>query len=331
MKKHLINAVVGLGFASIFLFLTLRNKPIDEIFSLLGEAHTGWIFASIIFLGLIFLLRSLRWQLFLSNSGETASLKNVSYSLLLGTFINAFTPKLGEVVRCTSLEKSTGISTSKAMGTVISDRAWDLVVLILGVLLVLLIESERLGSLVLASFRSLFDSLGNKLQNILLALFLIVLIIIIIWFLARKFGLADKIKKFGKGVGSTAKMTFRIKRSGAFTAYTLAIWAFMVLMNYACLKALPSTDELSLYFAVVALFIGTLGWAIPSPAGIGTSHYFILQLFIIFGLNEQSGIAYGILINGVQVIITIIAGALAVATVYLLRLIRSSRANNSEQ
>ncbi len=331
MKKHLINAAVGISFASIFMFLTLRNKPMGEIFSLLGKAKPGYILLSIFFLGLIFLLRTLRWQLFLSNNEENAPLKHVAYSLLLGTFINAFTPKLGEIVRCTSLEKSTGISTSKAMGTVISDRVWDLVVLISGVILVLLFEFDRLGSLVLEGFGNLFSSIGNRIIGILIFALIIISVILIAWFLAKRYGLADRIRNFGKGVASTARTTFRIKRSRIFALYTLIIWILMILMNYACLKALPSTDNLSLYFAAVALFIGTLGWAIPSPAGIGTSHFFILQLFILFGLNEQSGVAYGLLINGVQVLITLGSGAIMLAAVYLYRILRPLPQKNAEQ
>lgn len=322
MKKHLLNAIIGIGFASVFMFLTLRNKPLDEIFLLLREADTIWILASIVMLGFIFVIRSSRWQLFLNNNGEYPRFRHVAYSLLLGTFLNSFTPKLGEVVRCTSLEKSTGISTSKAMGTLISDRVWDLVVLITGVILVLLLESDRLGSLVVGGLKTLLSSMGNKLSGVLLIILVILAVIVIAWVLARRFGLAEKIKNFGRGVASTAKMTFRIKKSRRFALLTLLIWVLMILMNYACLKALPSTDSLSLYFAMVALFIGTIGWAIPSPAGIGTSHFFILQLFILFGLDEQAGIAYGILINGVQVVITIVSGTLMVAGVYIYRIFR---------
>ncbi len=331
MKKHLINSAAGIGFASLFMFLTLRNKPMGEIFSLLAEARTGWILSSIVFLSLIFLFRTLRWQLFLNNNHENAPLKHVAYSLLLGTFVNAFTPKLGEVIRCTSLEKSTGISTSKAMGTVISDRIWDLVVLFSGVIIILLFEFEKLGSLVVEAFKTMFSSFGNNITGILIIILIIVSVILSAWYLAKRFGLSEKIRIFWKGVISTARKTFRIKRSQTFALYTLLIWILMILMNYACLRALPSTDNLSLYFAAVALFIGTLGWAIPSPAGIGTSHFFVLQLFILFGLSKESGVAYGLLINGVQVIITLGSGVLMLTAVYIYRIIKPLPESESEQ
>ena len=325
MKKHILNAVTGLALATLFLYLTLRDKPLDEILLLIKEARPDWIIVSVLMLLVVFTFRALRWKLLLKNTGENPALKDVSYSLLLGIFINSFTPKLGEVVRCTSLQKSSGIDTSKSLGTVISERIYDLLTLIAGILIILLFESDRLGSLVVNAFRNLFISLKNNVIMIFLTIAILLVIIAALWYLVKKFGVAGKIKEFARGVASTAKMTFKIKNSRNFSIQTLLIWATMILMNYACLRALPSTESLSLYFAMVTLFIGTIGWAIPSPGGIGTSHFFILQLFILFNLNKETGIAYGILVNGLQVLFTIIAGFMTVSIVYIVRFFKLSK------
>ncbi|MDX2413667.1 MAG: lysylphosphatidylglycerol synthase transmembrane domain-containing protein [Bacteroidales bacterium] len=325
MKKHIINAVTGIVIASIFLFLTLRNKPLDEIFSLIKEARLNWILLSVGMLVIVFILRSLRWKLILNNTGTRPRFQDVAYSYLLGVFVNSFTPKLGEVIRCTSLEKSSGIETSKSLGTVISERIYDLLALIIGIIIILFIESDRLGSLVTGAFRGLFVSIGNNAASIVLFSAGGVLLIALIWFGAKKIGFAAKVKDFFKGVASTARMTFRIKNSRNFALQTILIWAVMVLMNFAVLKSLPSTDSLSLYFAMVSLFIGTIGWAIPTPGGIGTSHFFVLQLFILFNLNEETGIAYAVLVNGLQVVFTILAGFIAVAVVSIIRFINQNK------
>lgn len=326
MRKHIINAVTGLLLASVFLYLTLRNKPLDEIFILLREANLNWILVSGIFLALVFVLRSLRWKLLLNNTGASPKFTDVSYSYLLGVFVNSFTPKLGEVVRCTSIEKSSGIETSKSFGTVISERFYDLAALVTGILIILLFESDRLGSLVANAFKNLFAGIGSRVLVILIYIAAGLAIGVLLWMLARKFGLAGRIKNFARGVASTAKMTFRIKQSRNFALQTVLIWGVMILMNYAVLRSLPATESFSLYFAMVALFIGTIGWAIPSPGGIGTSHFFILQLFILFNLNEETGIAYGILINGLQVFFTIAAGFLAVSIVTIIRTLKRKKA-----
>lgn len=326
MRKHIINAVTGILLASLFLWLTLRNQPINDIFLLIREARLKWILLSLAMLLLIFVLRSIRWKLLLNNTGANPKLSDVAYSLLLGVFINSFTPKLGEVVRCTSLQISTGIKTSKSLGTVISERVYDLLTLLAGILLILLLESERLGSLVVDAFKNLFENIGSGKGTFLIYLAIGILLVIIVWQIVKRSGISVKIKTFVKGVLSTARMTFKIKNSRNFAIQTILIWCVMILMNYGVLRSLPSTDSLSLYFAMVTLFIGTIGWAIPSPGGIGTTHFFVLQLFILFNLNEETGIAYAVLVNGLQVVFTIITGFLAVSIVSILRFIRKRKA-----
>ena len=331
MRKHIINAVTGLLLASVFLYLTFRNKPLDEIFLLLKEANLYWILVSGILLAIVFILRSLRWKLLLNNTGARPRFADVSYSYLLGVFVNSFTPKLGEVVRCTSIERSSGIETSKSFGTVISERFYDLAALVTGILIILIFESDRLGSLVANVFRSFFSGIGSKALSIIIYIALGLLLVYVLWLLAKRFGLARRIKNFARGVASTAKMTFKIRKSRNVVLQTNLIWGVMILMNYAVLKSLPATEDLSLYFAMVALFIGTIGWAIPSPGGIGTSHFFVLQLFILFNLNEETGIAYGILINGLQVVFTLVAGFLAVSIVTIIRTLKRKKHIADEQ
>lgn len=321
MRKGIINALTGIIVGSFFMYLTFRNKPVDEIFSLLFTARIGWIFLSLAMLILVFFLRAERWRLLLQNSGEGAARKDVWYSLLLGFFINSFTPKIGEIVRCTSLQKATGIPATRSFGTVISERIYDLIALIAGILIILVFESDRLGPLIGNYFLGIFSSLSGNLRLIIIIAIVTALVISAGVIILKKSGLRERARITWRGIMSGLRMTFRIKSSRIFILQTIAIWAVMVFMNYCCLRALPSTDNLSLYFAMVALFIGTIGWAIPSPGGMGTSHFFILQLFILFNLKESTGIAYGVLVNGLTVLFTIIAGLLAIMAVNLTRII----------
>lgn len=309
------------------MYLTFRNKPVKEIFELLGTVRPGWILISLLLLIIVFFLRAARWRLLLMNSDEKPSFRDVSYSLLLGFFINSFTPKLGEVIRCTSLQKSSGVPATKSFGTVISERIYDLLALVAGIMLILFFESGRIGPLINELFGSLFGSIHLSTYMTIAIVFAVVVVIAGLTAIVRRMGLSEKVRTGIKGIISGVKRTFRIKRPLIFLAETLAIWGVMVLMNFACLMALPSVENTSLYFAMVALFIGTLGWAIPSPGGMGTSHFFILQLFILFGLDKSTGVAYGILVNGVTVLLTIAMGTITIIIINILRLINKSGHN----
>ena len=322
MRKHIINAATGIIIGGFFLFLTLKNKPLDEIFELLLTARINWILLSILFLVIMFFFRAYRWKLLMENIGNFPQIKNVSYSLLLGSFINSFTPKLGEIIRCTSLQKSSGIPVSKSFGTVISERIYDLIVLILAIAVILLFEFGRLRELIKTAVYSIKKSVSANLLNLGLILLGLVLVIAALILISRHYKLLHKIRSFLKEFWATLRNTFRIKSYRIFALQTVMIWFLMVLMNYCCLRSLPSTENLNLYFAFVVLFVGAIGWTIPSPGGIGTTHFFVLQLFLLFNLSEETGITYGILVNGITVLFTIAGGLLAIIIVNSFKLVK---------
>ena len=330
MRKHIINAATGIILGGIFLFLTLRNKPLDEIFDLLLTARMGWILLSIVFLIIMFFIRAYRWKLLMENNGNSPGIRNVSYSMLLGFFINSFTPKLGEIIRCTSLQKSSGVPVSKSFGTVISERIYDLITLILAIVVILILEFGRLRELIAAAASSIRTSLSSNLLKLGLILAGLLLVIASLILIFRQYKLMNKIKSFLKDFWATVENTFRIRSSRLFAFQTIMIWLMMVLMNYCCLRSLPSTENLSLYFAFVVLFVGTIGWAIPSPGGIGTTHFFVLQLFLLFNLGEETGITYGILVNGITVLFTIFGGLLAIIIVNSFKLVRNNAGKGDE-
>ena len=86
------------------------------------------------------------------------------------------------------------------------------------------------------------------------------------------------------------------------------------IQNTNCLR-----KEFRIYFAFVILFIGGIGWVLPSPGGIGTTHFILLHLFLVFGHDEFVGATFGVLSNGLTFIITIAYGLIAI----LITLIRN--------
>lgn len=312
MKSNIKQTLIGIIIGGVFLYLTLANKPLAEIFKSIRNANLWWILASSILLLLTFYLRALRWQILLDNSDAKAKSSNVFYSVIMGYFVNSFTPKFGEIYRCTSLTSSDNIPISKSLGTVVSERVYDVLVLGLGLVFIVLYEMERLKSLLIEIFRNLTSMLTTNL-NYLLGFILVAGIAMVLFiYFTRRSKLLVKIKTFIRDILATVRMSFKIKKYKSFIILTILIWITLILMNYIYLLALPETEGFSIYFAFVVLCVGGLGWALPSPGGIGTTHFFILQLFLVFGLNEQAGVSFGILSNGVTFIFTIIIGVSAI-------------------
>jgi len=310
--KNILQTAFGFIIGGVFLYFTLRNKPLDDIIISLKSADIFWMLLSAFFLALTFVLRALRWEVILNSSKLYPKRTDIIIAVFRGYFVNSFTPKLGELVRCTSLKRSNSIEVSKLLGTVVSERIYDVLVLGLGLVFFAFYEFERLGDFFIKAGESVTNLVVGK--NILLYILIIGVVSLLLLYGYRKklkrFKIFEHFINFIYGMYSTVIMTFRLKKFNRFAVLTMLIWLALVAMNYCYLMALPETDSFSVYFAVVVLFVGGIGWAIPSPGGIGTTHFFILQLFIAFNLNENAGISFGILSNGLTFICTILFGVI---------------------
>lgn len=311
MNKNILQTLIGVALGGVFLFLTLKNKPLGEIAQSIKNANLGWVALSGMALIAVFLFRAMRWRLLIKNVGYEPKKRHVAYALTMGYFINSFTPKVGEIVRCTTLNKKDGVPISHSLGTVVSERVYDLIILALGLIVIFALEINRLGHILdglLESITKLFST--NTLLTAVGATIILVAGYLLFRFLIKK-GLFNRITGFLTDMMKTVRATFRIKNYKGFVLLTILIWIALVIMNYCFLMSLPETNKHNLYFACVVLFVGSIGWALPSPGGIGTTHFFILQLFLAFNLTESAGVAFGVLSNGLTFIYTIIFGVLA--------------------
>lgn len=314
MTKKIINTFVGIFIGAIFLILTFKDKSLTDIFSSIKDADMFWVAFNGLCLFITFFLRSYRWKVLIENAGAKAKTKNVFYSVIMGYTVNTFTPKLGEIVRCVSLNKTDDVKTSLSLGTVVTERIYDLIVLALGILFCFILEIDKLVFLFSKTFKDNGIVNFDKAYKYIIAFAVLGILLFGIYYLFRKVKMLERLKCFLLEIFKTVKKSFKIKKYKTFIFLTVCIWIVLILMNFACLKALPSTENFSIYFAAIILFIAGIGWALPSPGGIGTTHFFILQLFIAFSLDENSGLAYAILSNGLTLVFTWLIGIGAIIT-----------------
>ena len=311
MKKNIIKSLIGVSIGAIFLYFTLNNKPLNEIFASLKQAHVVWMLVSVLGLVVTFYLRAFRWKVLLESSDASPVNYSVIYSLILGYFVNSFTPKFGEIIRCTSLKKSDKIPTSVSFGTVVSERIYDVLVLFLGLLVIFIIEIDRLGNIMYGMIEAFVRLFERNLFTGIGALVLLLAGIFLLYQLSKKNKLAAKINLFLKDTAVSLKMSLKMRKYKSFIILTVLIWLVLTLVNYSFLMSLPETNSSGIYFAFIVLFVGSVGWVVPSPGGIGTSNFMILQLFVAFSLNEQAGVSLGLLASGITFGVTVGLGSLA--------------------
>lgn len=313
--KNILNTLIGIIIGVFFLYITFHDKPLDEIFDSIKNANIYWLVVNGVLLFIVMYLRAIRWKIIIENSGYTAENIDILNSTVLGFFVNSFTPKIGEITRCTTIYRTSKIPFSVSFGTIVIDRIWDIVILLLGIFLVFSLEIEKLKFIkahVIQNIMNLFSNNSSLLIWILIigSAFTIILIYLLYKYHER-IKIFSRILSFISNTLETVKNSIKLKKFNSFLLITSSIWILLILMNYTCLLALPETDNYNLYFAMVVLFIGGLGFAMPTPGGIGTTHFLILQLFLAYNLDPKTGLSFAVLSNGVTFVFTIIFGLIS--------------------
>jgi len=136
MKRHWVTAI-GAAFTLVSLFLAFRGIHPQQVLTLLGRIDYAWAAPVLGATLLSIWLRALRWKLMLEPV-KRVSLKNAFSATMIGFMANNILPmRLGELVRAYALGRNSRVSKSSAFATIVVERAFDLlaILLFLGVML----------------------------------------------------------------------------------------------------------------------------------------------------------------------------------------------------
>jgi glycosyltransferase 2 family protein len=129
------NALAWLGVAvsALLAYLAVRGVQFDAVWATLRESNAWWFVPSIGALVGANVLRAYRWQLLFAHETRPP-FGCVLVAMLIGQFFNNVLPaRAGEVARVISLNRTSGTSRVETAGTVLIERAYD----VLSVLLLL--------------------------------------------------------------------------------------------------------------------------------------------------------------------------------------------------
>ena len=130
MRGRLL-AWVGIALSLVFAYLAFREVDFDALGEALREQDYLFLLPSGAALAVAVLLRAWRWQLLFDGSSRPA-FPHVANALLVGYLFNTILPaRAGEVVRVQVLGRRARISRAHVLATVVLERSYDVVVLVL--------------------------------------------------------------------------------------------------------------------------------------------------------------------------------------------------------
>lgn len=297
----------------LFLYFVFKETDWADLMLKFKQTNYWWIAAGMSVSVISHYIRAYRANMLYKALDYTVSAKNSFYAVMIGYMMNYIIPRAGEVSRCASLLKTNDIPVNKSLGTVVTERIFDVVILFVLLLVVFFMQFELLRNFILNSITN-----GNQTQadnNLKYILLGIMFAIGAILFLMRKQIIAhplfQKIVLVFKGFAEGLLSIRKINKPILFILLSIGIWVCYVLMMYFCLFAMQATEHLSLMDCLTVFVIGSIGMIIPAPgAGAGTYHFAVMQSLLLFGVAQADGIAYATIVHGVQMILLLVIGAI---------------------
>ena len=273
-----------------------------------------WLILPIFFiLGLSHFIRALRWRLIMEPLGYKPSIMNTFLAVLIGYLANLAIPRLGEVLKCTLLAKYEKVPAEKIVGTIVAERAFDVISLGIVFLLALTLQFNVIeaGWQQLQTGNSTRTDSNNNLLIILgIVAFLVLVALILFFTLRHKFEtIISPIKKIIQGIWEGVMSATKLKKHNLFFFYSFSIWFLYLLATYIGLYGTEGTAS-SFSTAISCLAYASIGMII-TPGGIGAYAYFMAKVLELNGIEYTLGLANGTLQWFSQVIIVIVLGGIA--------------------
>lgn len=296
MKKTLLTLlqyIIFFGLGALLIWwqygkLTPNDKT--EIFSAFAEVNKRlWLFIPVIIIGFLsHFFRALRWKLLLEPLNLKPKTANITFAVLIGYLVNLLVPRMGEIARCSILAKYEKEPVDKIVGTIVAERSFDLVCLMLVAILTFALQANIAGAYVSEQL----SKFTIKSSTIAIALGGLAFFISLLIFIYKKTKSA-KLGVFLKGIGAGVLSILHIKKRVQFIIYTILIWASYLSLIFIGFKAIEATEQLGWLPALSVLVFGSLGM-IVTPGGIGAYPPAVqLVLIKLYAIKSSYALAFG--------------------------------------
>lgn len=321
MKKKILGIlqyVIFMGLGIFLLWWSLRKltpEQWQQTKTAIVNANYWIILPVVIALLLSHFSRALRWRILMEPLGYKTRISNTYLAVLIGYFANLAIPRLGEVLKCTVLAKYEKVPADKLVGTIVAERAFDLICLAIVMAIAFFTQIDIIGQ----NFSTFLDKhFGSKVAQftpikIITLIALAGAMVLVIWYVVKRFSNVAFIKKciaILKGVWHGLTSVRYVKSKGWFFFHTVFIWAMYLLSVQMGMWSMHETSHYGLKPSMSVLSTGSIAMII-TPSGIGTYHVIVKETMAAYGLQESFGLAFGLILWSVQFFQILISGFVA--------------------
>ena len=340
--KNIISSVakVVLPFVlgGAILWWMYRGEDFSSISHVLTEEmNWTWMLLSFPFGILAQMFRGWRWKQtlepILTRKDEAPAINRAStciHAVFISYAASLIIPRIGEFSRCAILKRYDGISFSKALGTVVTERAVDTLIVMIYSGIILLVEMSVFGTFFRKTGTSLDRILGGfSAMGWVVTAICAVAVLILLHLLLKNFSIYNKVKMTLGGIWEGVLSLKGVRNLPLYLFFSIGIWVMYFLHYYLTFFCFDFTENLGIGCALVSFVVANFAVIVPTPNGAGPWHFAIKTMLILYGVADEQALWFVLIVHTVQTMLVIALGIYAWAALMFTK--RVSRKEEGER
>ena len=270
-------------------FTSMLPKDEIQFYKAIKEADYFWIILTLIISSLSLFSRAYRWKYALEPLGYTTKFWHRYHAIMIGYLINLTIPRAGEASRAAMLYRSDEVPFSTSFGTVIAERAVDLVILLLLIAFTAYIGYDDFFAIINQIKKNDFGGTsadGSVFPwKIVISITFVLGGIVALYLFIKKQRLRLKAIGFVKDAFAGLFSIFKLKAPLAYISHTVFIWVAYLFMFAMPFFALEQTEDFPLSGIFLGFIAGSVGMVLTN-GGIGT-YPVLVGLVVAFYIEKD--------------------------------------------
>lgn len=306
----IVKIVLPLILGGAILYWMYRDFDFGNIsYVVLHEMNWTWMLLSFPFGVLAQMFRGWRWKQVLAPIGECPRTSTSIYAIFMSYAVSLVVPRIGEFARCGVLKRYDGVSFPKALGTVVTERAVD--TLLMGIITAIAFVLH------IRVFNTFFNQTGTRFNDILsgftsagwaVTAICAASVIVLAWLVGRRLSIYNKVKDTFHGIWQGVTSLRKVDNIPLFIIYSVAIWVCYFLHYYLTFFCFDFTSHLGFTCALVSFVVGSIAVIVPTPNGAGPWHFAVKTMLVLYGVADTQALYFVLIVHSVQTLLVVLLG-----------------------
>ena len=302
--KSYIKILLPISIGIFCIFFSFRNISFTDFTKYFYEINYLWVFVGIFLGALSHISRSYRWKYLIEPLGYKLSFINSVLAVFSAYLINYTIPRAGDIARATMISKYEKIPLDKTLGTIVAERAVDVICILTIIATGLIFEFNRISEKLI----SLIEN--TEISVVIIYVGVIILILFVSNRVLRKSKYYKSILNFFSGIIEGLTIIFKMEKRVPFILHSIFIWLMYILMFWATSMAFFELHEVAFYQFMISFTLAAISIML-SNGGIGIYPLAVEESLGWYGVQSTTGLAFGWVSWLSQTMMVIIFGGLS--------------------